>query len=92
MGLIENLLPLALSSSKILGEDMTISQGNSQEKGDVKLVDSSGERVDYYIRTSIKSAFSKVTLDYKNHLYGLLFFISVFWVSYIIIILKCARL
>ncbi|KAH0886732.1 hypothetical protein HID58_062828 [Brassica napus] len=31
VGLIENLLPLALSSSKILGEDVTISQG----KGDV---------------------------------------------------------
>ncbi|KAL0884453.1 hypothetical protein Bca101_008434 [Brassica carinata] len=32
VGLIENLLPLALSSSKIVGEDVTISQGNSQEK------------------------------------------------------------
>ena len=56
MGLIENLLPLALSSSKILGEDVTISQG----KGDVKLIDYSGDRVDYYIRASIKTAFSKV--------------------------------
>ncbi|KAG5387551.1 hypothetical protein IGI04_039021 [Brassica rapa subsp. trilocularis] len=45
VGLIENLLPLALSSSKIVGEDVTISQGNSQEKGDVKLVDSSGDRM-----------------------------------------------
>lgn len=59
--MIENLLPLALSSSKIVGEDVTISQGNSQEKGDVKLVDSSGDRVDYYIRASIKNSFSKVT-------------------------------
>ncbi|KAH0930253.1 hypothetical protein HID58_015980 [Brassica napus] len=56
VGLIENLLPLALSSSRILGEDVTISQG----KGDVKLIDYSGDRVDYYIRASIKTAFSKV--------------------------------
>lgn len=56
MGLIENLLPLALSSSRILGDDVTISQG----KGDVKLIDYSGDRVDFYIRASIKNAFSKV--------------------------------
>lgn len=62
MGLIENLLPLVLSSSKILGEDVTISQGISQEEGDVELVDSSGDRVDYYIRASIKNAFSKIIL------------------------------
>lgn len=63
--MIENLLPLALSSSKILGEDVTISQGSSQEKGDVTLVDSSGDRVDYYIRASVKTAFSKVTESIK---------------------------
>ncbi|CAA7015328.1 unnamed protein product [Microthlaspi erraticum] len=68
VGLIENLLPLALSSSKILGEDVTISQGNSQEKGDVTLVDSSGDRVDYYIRASIKNAFTKVTESMKTKL------------------------
>ncbi|KAL0703280.1 hypothetical protein Bca4012_069705 [Brassica carinata] len=68
VGLIENLLPLALSSSRIVGEDVTISQGSSsQEKGDVKLVDSSGERVDYYIRASIKNAFSKVTENMKDN-------------------------
>ncbi|CDY53192.1 BnaAnng12170D [Brassica napus] len=66
VGLIENLLPLALSSSKIVGEDVTISQGNSQEKGDVKLVDSSGDRVDYYIRASIKNSFSKVIENMKT--------------------------
>ena len=64
VGLIENLLPLALSSSRIVGEDVTISQGKG--KGDVKLVDSSGERVDYYIRASIKNAFSKVTENMKD--------------------------
>ncbi|KAJ4874017.1 hypothetical protein Rs2_44204 [Raphanus sativus] len=67
VGLIENLLPLALSSSRIVGEDVTISQGSSsQEKGDVMLVDCSGERVDYYIRASIKNAFSKVTESMKD--------------------------
>ncbi|XP_010522465.1 PREDICTED: uncharacterized protein LOC104801075 [Tarenaya hassleriana] len=66
MGLIENLLPLALSSSKILGEDVTISQGKGQEKGDVKLVDYSGDRVSYYIRASIKNAFSKVIESTKG--------------------------
>ncbi|CAN6903153.1 unnamed protein product [Brassica oleracea] len=66
VGLIENLLPLALSSSKIVGEDVTISQGSSQEKGDVKLVDSSGDRVDYYIRASIKNSFSKVIENMKT--------------------------
>ncbi|CAH8251139.1 unnamed protein product [Arabidopsis lyrata] len=65
VGLIENLLPLALSSSKILGEDVTISQGNGLDKGDVKLVDSSGDRVDYYIRASLKNAFSKVIENMK---------------------------
>ncbi|ESQ36478.1 hypothetical protein EUTSA_v10006651mg [Eutrema salsugineum] len=66
VGLVESLLPLALSSSKILGEDVTISQGNGdQEKGDVKLVDSSGDRVDYYIRASIKNAFSNVIESMK---------------------------
>ncbi|KAG5404199.1 hypothetical protein IGI04_010318 [Brassica rapa subsp. trilocularis] len=59
VGLIENLLPLALSSSRILGDDVTISQG----KGDVKLIDYSGDRVDFYIRASIKTAFSKMVAE-----------------------------
>lgn len=89
MGLIENLLPLALSSSKILGEDVTISQGNGLEKGDVKLVDSSGDRVDYYIRASLKNAFSKVILTTKI---TCVLYLSVFLVSHISIVLKCVRL
>ncbi|KAL0710651.1 hypothetical protein Bca4012_017629 [Brassica carinata] len=59
VGLIENLLPLALSSSRILGDDVKISQG----KGDVKLIDYSGDRVDFYIRASIKNAFSKMVAE-----------------------------
>ena len=79
--MIENLLPLALSSSKIVGEDVTISQGSSQEKGDVKLVDSSGDRVDYYIRASIKNSFSKVTCT-TSHLcfFFLIWFLEIIFV------------
>lgn len=58
--LIENLLPLALSASKILGEDITITEGTGEKKGDTTVVDSSGDRVDHYIRASIKNAFARV--------------------------------
>ncbi|KAK3190389.1 hypothetical protein Dsin_029950 [Dipteronia sinensis] len=61
VGQIENLLPLALLASKILGEDVTITEGAGHEKGDTKVVvDSTGDRVDHYIRSSVKRAFSKV--------------------------------
>ncbi|KAI5348150.1 PREDICTED: LOW QUALITY PROTEIN uncharacterized [Prunus dulcis] len=60
VGQIENLLPLALSSSKILGEDVTITERGGGVKGDIKVVDNSGDRVDYYIRSSMKNAFEKI--------------------------------
>ncbi|KAM5553279.1 protein unc-13 [Rosa sericea] len=60
VGQIENLLPLALSSSKILGEDVSITDGAGDGKGDTTLVDNSGDRVDYYIRSSMKQAFAKI--------------------------------
>ncbi|XP_038723145.1 protein unc-13 homolog [Tripterygium wilfordii] len=59
-GLIESLLPLVLSASKILGEDVTITEGKGKDKGDTKVVDSSGDRIDHYIRSSVKNAFAKV--------------------------------
>ncbi|XP_065872016.1 protein unc-13 homolog [Euphorbia lathyris] len=64
--LIENLLPLALSASKILGEDVNIIEVTG--KDDTQIMDSSGDRVDHYIRASIKSAFAKVieTGSYKS--------------------------
>ncbi|KAJ6903693.1 hypothetical protein NC651_021007 [Populus alba x Populus x berolinensis] len=66
--LIENLLPLALSASKILGEDVTITEGAGKDKGDTQIVDSSGDRVDHYIRASVKKAFAKIieTGSYKS--------------------------
>lgn len=61
VGQIENLLPLALLASKILGEDVTITEFSGLEKGDTKVVvDSTGDRVDHYIRSSVKNAFAKV--------------------------------
>ncbi|XP_050217002.1 protein unc-13 homolog [Mercurialis annua] len=65
--LIENLLPLALSASKIMGEDITIMEGSGKEHN-TRIVDSSGDRVDHYIRASIKSAFAKIieTGSYKS--------------------------
>ncbi|GAV60308.1 DUF810 domain-containing protein [Cephalotus follicularis] len=58
VGQIENLLPLALSVSKILGEDVTITEGAG-----IKVVDSSRDRVDHYIRCSVKNAFAKIIED-----------------------------
>ncbi|KAJ7979814.1 DUF810 domain-containing protein [Quillaja saponaria] len=60
VGQVENLLPLVLSASKILGEDVTITEGEGKERGETTLVDSSGNRVDHYIRSSLKNAFTKV--------------------------------
>lgn len=70
VGQIESLLPLALSASRILGEDVTIVEGggggggDGEEKRDTMvLVDSSRNRVDYYIRSSVKNAFAKVSIS-----------------------------
>ncbi|TKY51841.1 DUF810 protein [Spatholobus suberectus] len=60
VGQIENLLPVVLTTSKILGEDLTITDGERGEKRDIIIVDSSGDRVDNYIRSSMKNAFDKV--------------------------------
>ncbi|KAM7256700.1 hypothetical protein ACFE04_012441 [Oxalis oulophora] len=59
-GQIENLLPLAISASRILGEDVTITEA---APGTVQLIDSTGDRVDYYIRSSVKRAFQKIIED-----------------------------
>lgn len=63
IGQMDNLLPVVLSVSRILGEDLVISDdGEGGEKGDITIVDSSGDRVDYYIRSSMKNAFDKVCI------------------------------
>lgn len=63
IGQMDSLLPVVLSVSRILGEDLVISDdGEGGEKGDITIVDSSGDRVDYYIRSSMKNAFDKVCI------------------------------
>ncbi|KAK7391643.1 hypothetical protein VNO78_20060 [Psophocarpus tetragonolobus] len=57
---IENLLPVVLTASKILGEDLTITDGENGEKIGISIVDSSSDRVDSYIRSSMKTAYDKV--------------------------------
>ncbi|KAK7243044.1 hypothetical protein RIF29_37828 [Crotalaria pallida] len=66
VGQIENLLPVMLAVSKILGEDLKISDEEGGEKGDITIVDSSGDRLDYYIRSSIKNAFDKIVEEVKS--------------------------
>ncbi|KAE8714648.1 peptide transporter PTR3-A-like [Hibiscus syriacus] len=51
---IDSLLPLALSSAKILGEDATIMER------DIMLEDSTSDHVGHYIRSSMKNAFTKM--------------------------------
>ena len=49
IGQIENVLPVVLSVTNILGEDLVISDsGEGGEKGDITIVDSSGDRVVLY--------------------------------------------
>ncbi|KAK7279200.1 hypothetical protein RJT34_24246 [Clitoria ternatea] len=61
IGQIETFLPIVLLVSKILGEDLTISDDKEEgEKRDIATVDSSRVRVDHYIRSSMKIAFEKV--------------------------------
>ncbi|KAH1046573.1 hypothetical protein J1N35_037357 [Gossypium stocksii] len=59
---IENLLPLALFSAKVLSEDVGIMEGEGEgsKKGDVMLVDSTSDCLDRYIRSSVKNAFAKM--------------------------------
>lgn len=61
VGLIENILPLALTVSKIMGEDVTLPglEGANDPKGESEL-GSSKDRVDDCIRSSLNNAFTKV--------------------------------
>ncbi|XP_057958508.1 protein unc-13 homolog [Malania oleifera] len=57
IGLMENLLPLALSAGKILDEEISSNGAAATEKAKE---DSNGNWVDYYIRSSMKNAFTKL--------------------------------
>ncbi|KAK7356438.1 hypothetical protein VNO80_15710 [Phaseolus coccineus] len=58
-GQIENLVPVVLTTSKILGEDLTLTDGGRGEKGGMAIVDFR-DRIDSYIRSSMKHSFDKV--------------------------------
>ncbi|KAK4478219.1 hypothetical protein RD792_017502 [Penstemon davidsonii] len=59
VGLMESILPLVFSATKILEEDVPCYVTVHQEKGEVS-DDSTGNRVDYYIRSSLRNAFAKM--------------------------------
>ncbi|XP_043690683.1 protein unc-13 homolog isoform X2 [Telopea speciosissima] len=60
-GLIENVLPLALSVARILEEDAAnLAAVAVPDKSILGGVDSTGNRVDFYIRSSLRNAFTKI--------------------------------
>ncbi|KAK4750454.1 hypothetical protein SAY87_003936 [Trapa incisa] len=69
IGLIENILPLAITVSKIMGEDVPLSglEGGNDPKGDSE-EGSSMDRVAYCIRSSLDNAFTKIleTTNYRH--------------------------
>ncbi|XP_047938630.1 protein unc-13 homolog [Salvia hispanica] len=56
IGLMENMLPLLFSLNKILEEDVPAYVVSSQDNAD----EFTGNKVDYYIRSSLKNAFDKM--------------------------------
>lgn len=59
VGLIENILPLALTASTISSEDAMLPVTAGHGKKD-SVLDSTGDRVDDYIRSSLRNEFTKV--------------------------------
>ncbi|KAE8734981.1 hypothetical protein F3Y22_tig00000538pilonHSYRG00036 [Hibiscus syriacus] len=53
-------LEIGWSTAKILGEDVTIKEGEGGQKRDTLLADSTGDHVDRYVRSSVKNAFTKL--------------------------------
>ncbi|KAL7081260.1 hypothetical protein ACP275_14G028700 [Erythranthe tilingii] len=64
IGIMENMLPLLFSATKILEEDVPCYVTSSQEKGEAVVDEhSTGNRVDHYIRSSLRNAFAKMLED-----------------------------
>ncbi|XP_059630120.1 protein unc-13 homolog [Cornus florida] len=59
IGIMENLLPLVFSATKILEEDVSGVGAAELEKGEV-VAETTGCRVDQYIRSSLRNAFTKM--------------------------------
>ncbi|KAL6535200.1 hypothetical protein OROMI_026574 [Orobanche minor] len=65
VGVMENMLPLLFSATKILEEDVPCYVTSlSEEKGETG-DESTGNRVDYYIRSSLRNAFAKMLEDHN---------------------------
>ncbi|XP_059654428.1 protein unc-13 homolog [Cornus florida] len=64
VGLMENLLPLVFSATKILEEDVKCIGAEGLEKDEVT-EDTIGTRVNHYIRSSLRNAFAKM-LECEN--------------------------
>ncbi|XP_055827297.1 protein unc-13 homolog [Solanum dulcamara] len=62
--LMENIIPLMFSTSKILEEDVPGYVSSAAEKGDVR-DDSTGNRVNHFICSSLRTAFNKM-LEERN--------------------------
>jgi len=60
-GQIENLVPVVLTASKILVEDLAFTEGDRGQKGGMAIVDCR-DRIDDYIRSSMQHAFDKVSI------------------------------
>ncbi|GMI95899.1 CELLULOSE-RELATED DUF810 [Hibiscus trionum] len=60
IGGIENLLPMALLSTKILVECLRKTDGEASKKAAVTGVDATRARFEHYIRSSMKKAFAKI--------------------------------
>nr|GEX32773.1 hypothetical protein [Tanacetum cinerariifolium] len=62
IGVMEHILPLVFSATRILEEDVPGHETDAIQKGDVTS-DSAGNKVDKYTRSSLKNAFSKTVED-----------------------------
>ncbi|KAK4767929.1 hypothetical protein SAY87_003070 [Trapa incisa] len=67
VGVIENILPLAITVSKIMGDDITLPdmKGGNDPNGKSEM-GSSKDLVNYFIRSSLNEAFTKI-LETKNY-------------------------
>lgn len=63
MNAIENLLPLALMAMKIIGENILLSEESPEKESRDRSANLQANRVDGYIRSSLKNAFKKVPLQ-----------------------------
>ncbi|KAK9665770.1 hypothetical protein RND81_14G134900 [Saponaria officinalis] len=60
-GMMENLLPLVLQARKILDEDVSATIEVRQEgEENSETLEATGDRVDFYIRSSVRSSFTKM--------------------------------